>query len=409
MQLRGKEKTPGTVWALSGQRYALLACPVGYRLGNDTGYESQQCQKCGDGQYIQKSDDPSARCFNCPAGYKCPNGAPPIKADEVAVAIKFAGLSKTDVVSNPSVSTALVTALSGNTAVDSSMIVISEICDAAGVCQSLTSQRRSTLMQLRQTTASSTVKFVISSASGNAASLVNTVNSPSFSSYLTSSLSSELAAQSIGSINIAAEVQGAKVESDNKALLYEGWVYEFRNRGESHLVGCPRGKLVVNSSIDTQTCFGCPAGTYSLDSTDNCGKTSCADRECSACAIGARCTGGDEFSPLVADSEWKKLYEVSAFVMRVEKCPPGYVLVRDQARAGNDECTACLTNSYRLEYASYTQGIGVTDTQAVRTGSLDLCLPCPPGTVCEGKAQVLDLLNVKVSSLAVLMRVLASM
>jgi hypothetical protein len=177
----------------------------------------------------------------------------------------------------------------------------------------------------------------------------------------------------------------------NKAEAYEGWVYDFKTTGESRLVQCPPGRLVVNSSLDTQTCLVCSAGTYSFNSTDNCGPGSCLERQCNECPVGARCSGGNKFQVLVIGSKWQPLDDGNSTKMRVFVCPSGHVLVRNPGRPANDECSVCLPNTYRLEQASYITGVGVTETQAVQgaPGRLDLCLTCPPGSVCSGRDEVI--------------------
>ncbi len=277
------------------------------------------------------------------------------------------------------------------------MIVLDEICDDAGACESIATRRRGSMRSkagsLRQVGSRraegsfTTIKFTISAKPEQAASLVDAINDQFFSSYLAYYVATGLEAENIWLSSLAAEVIGTEKNID-KAIAFEGWIYDFRNRGESHLVKCPPGRIVVNSSTNTQTCLLCSAGTYSFNSTDNCDRGVCNERQCNDCPVGARCNGGNKFQPLIDNSDWLPIYDGNSTKMRVQTCPPGHVLVRNPGRPANDECAACLTNTYRLEQASFATLQGVTDTQATREGRLDLCLTCPTGSTCPGKAEV---------------------
>jgi hypothetical protein len=159
--------------------------------------------------------------------------------------------------------------------------------------------------------------------------------------------------------------------------------------GQMSLLDCPQGFLVVNASADTQTCLACTASTYSLQPTDNCGKDSCVDRECQKCPIGASCKGKNHFEPLVAGSEWKRTVDGATVKMRLKSCPSGYVLVRNQNRPENDECVKCPPNTYMAEPASFDSGKGVSSTAAILQDGLNLCLPCPAGSTCNGEDEVI--------------------
>jgi hypothetical protein len=155
-----------------------------------------------------------------------------------------------------------------------------------------------------------------------------------------------------------------------------------------NLLECPAGYLVVNSSVETQNCLFCQPNTYSLVSTDNCGKESCPERECNQCPAGARCAGGDNFEPLVQGSVWERVFHAGATKMRLSACPSGHVLVRREDRPENDECLQCPFNTYMAENASYKTARGVSSSAAILQSGLDLCLVCPEGSVCAGKDKV---------------------
>jgi hypothetical protein len=154
------------------------------------------------------------------------------------------------------------------------------------------------------------------------------------------------------------------------------------------LVDCPSGSLLVNATTELQTCVACLPGTYSYSSFDGCGKDSCGERKCNLCPAGARCGGADDFQPLVAKSEWEKVFDGSSVKMRLMTCPQGYVLVRRPDRPENDECVKCLPNTYMVEAASYETGKGVSSSAAILQSGLDLCRTCPLGSICNGQDEV---------------------
>jgi hypothetical protein len=162
------------------------------------------------------------------------------------------------------------------------------------------------------------------------------------------------------------------------------WV---KRLGEMRLIDCPPGSLIVNASTESQTCLLCPPGKYSLNPLDNCGKEACVERECNQCPVGAQCNGGSHFQPLVLGSVWEQQATGAVTKNRLELCPSGHVLVRSPDRPENDECVKCPPNTYMVDQASYKDRKGVSPSAAVLQSGLDLCLSCPPGSVC-GKEEV---------------------
>ena len=60
--------------------------------------------------------------------------------------------------------------------------------------------------------------------------------------------------------------------------------------------------------------------------------------------------------------------------MRLEACPSGYVLVRNQERPDFDEFVKCPAQTYMIQASSYKEGKGVSTSAAVLQKELDLCL-----------------------------------
>jgi hypothetical protein len=177
-----------------------------------------------------------------------------------------------------------------------------------------------------------------------------------------------------------------------------GWIYEVNTQGVSILVACPTGTLLVNVSVDLQECFSCEGNSYSLNPEDGCAKNDagnvvCGPRACNICpSSGAFCAGRDNFQPVVDSSCWQKVVtpvgNSHATLMRVVSCPPGFVLVRDNADATLDQCARCPLEYYSLDRAIYPGEIMVIKTLRDLTtsdnGTAALCLPCPAGAVCVG-------------------------
>jgi hypothetical protein len=160
--------------------------------------------------------------------------------------------------------------------------------------------------------------------------------------------------------------------------------------GEMRLADCPPGSLLANASMEAQICLPCPAATYSFSPTDGCKEGTCLERECNPCPVGARCNGGDHFQPLDSGSIWEKIMEGATSLMRVKACPLGHVLVRNPSRPEADECVSCPANTYMVQQASYVTGKGVSSSAAILQSGLDLCLPCPAGSICNGKDEVIS-------------------
>jgi len=84
----------GAVWVDDGEgKNWLKSCPIGWRLINTTGYLNQECDRCPEGMYIARSDDPNMECQICPEEHYCPNGGPPIRLFSVTAQIYLRGLN----------------------------------------------------------------------------------------------------------------------------------------------------------------------------------------------------------------------------------------------------------------------------------------------------------------------------
>jgi len=57
------------MWTRSENGYfALLGCPTGFRLNNQSGHDVQGCIRCEEGKYMADPKNPSISCEKCPIG-----------------------------------------------------------------------------------------------------------------------------------------------------------------------------------------------------------------------------------------------------------------------------------------------------------------------------------------------------
>ena len=48
--------------------FALLGCPTGHRLNNESGHDVQACIRCEEGKYMADPNNPELVCERCPKG-----------------------------------------------------------------------------------------------------------------------------------------------------------------------------------------------------------------------------------------------------------------------------------------------------------------------------------------------------
>mmetsp|Transcript_61671 Transcript_61671/g.151784 ORF Transcript_61671/g.151784 Transcript_61671/m.151784 type:complete len:279 (+) Transcript_61671:411-1247(+) len=129
----------------------------------------------------------------------------------------------------------------------------------------------------------------------------------------------------------------------------------------------------------------CPAGFHI--STDMLHCQQCLSREyiipdrtgCRLCPAGAQCNGSGIVVGREAGSVWSVDYTILRY--RLEECPAGYVLVRDESATTQDECVKCPLGKYSFVRAVYSEGIMVSPTASTAT---ELCTECRYWQRCEG-------------------------
>jgi hypothetical protein len=204
----------------------------------------------------------------------------------------------------------------------------------------------------------------------------------------------------------------------------EGEVWKLEG-GQYILKGCPVGYLLINSTVEAQTCKECEAGKYSISDDYGCDAEAklCDTRECAPCANGATCKRGnspvwEHFlpKPLLLDSKilpWVTVitrgtrtvlfcdqesktcgpplagqqgldaaqedhvweFDESELAFVLKSCPPGHQLINSAAGLFNptlQQCSACGATKYIIDRKMP-------------------CMDCPTGALCPDGARFLPL------------------
>ncbi len=230
----------------------------------------QRCQKCSRNTYIFRSDDPALECQLCPPSMACLNGrllAENTKKIDVTMAVS--GMSEADMMSQDKAEAVaeMMTILAQTMDVDPSLISFD------GMAGETRPERRQ-----EQEKTGVNIKLGVYPPGDKATSLGKKMLSSTFSETLQSSLAA---------MNMSATVSSVSEAVDMSAGGSHGWVYRLDTAtGVLHLVNCPRGYLVKNDTVETQTCAECGPNTYSINPMDNCREGmrlntwDCANREC---------------------------------------------------------------------------------------------------------------------------------
>jgi hypothetical protein len=226
---------------------------------------SQECQKCPEGTYIFRSDNPSFECQPCPASITCLNGRLlEENTKQVDVGLAVSGLTDIDMKS-PEQSEAMVG-------------IMATLAETLGVVGSSVLFDGVAAQGRRQAGAAMNIKLKIYAPGDRAAKLGDLMRSSNFTEALKSSLAAMNVTATVASVSEAVGVStGGK----------QGWVYTLdTDTGVSHLIDCPKGYLVKNDTVESQTCVECGPTTYSVNPMDNCrpgmlpNTWECANREC---------------------------------------------------------------------------------------------------------------------------------
>jgi len=251
---------------VSSNRFVLVGCPIGYKLENASGHDNFECQQCPEGFYVQDSRNPRDICRKCPSSAMCTNGAPPIfQAQKVWGEIQLSGISQTGVKACKEAARQVLVSL---ISFQVSMTVKSV-------------QRRTTKDQHRSSDHHATVAagtlnlaFQIICDKFQADTLAEDLVTDKFASQFSFKTSVQL------NRNISAKIEMVGV--DDLMKKPKGEVWEEMN-GEYHLRSCPRGYILMNTTLQLSRCKECEAGTFSVQATDGCGTFTCDNRGCSPC------------------------------------------------------------------------------------------------------------------------------
>ncbi len=189
------------------------------------------------------------------------NGAPPIfQAEKVKGEVKIAGLPE------EGGQKAVRQALADLLGVDASQIVLPDWQDDDQ------SKRRGTTRA---------IVFEIVGDASRVASLSQVINAGNLASQLSSQLSDQFG------MKITVEVSGSHVGPR------EGWVVV---GGEYFLRSCPRGFVLLNTTVETQECRECAVGFFNIDPLRGCtalgSLVRCDARPCSVCPESVDCNRG---------------------------------------------------------------------------------------------------------------------
>ncbi len=198
--------------------------------------------------------------------FRCVNGAPPIfQAEKVKVEVNLAGLPV------EGGEDAVRQALADLLGVDVSQIVLPD--------QSRRHNKRGTTRA---------IVFEIVGDASRVVSLSQVINAGNLASQLSSQLSDQYG------MEITVEVSGSQVaQTSEKRPEGEEWVMV---GGEYFLQACPRGFVLVNTSVETQECRECAVGFFNIDPLRGCtamgSLVRCDARPCSVCPEGVYCNRG---------------------------------------------------------------------------------------------------------------------
>jgi len=149
------------------------------------------------------------------------------------------------------------------------------------------------------------------------------------------------------------------------------------------LVSCPAGTALGYSptsyafGADYQQCISCGDNQYTVASE----QTTCIN-----CPVGASCVGGI-FKATVQNSVWSR----NGSLMRIEECPPGYIVTRDDNRAFTDACVLCPFGKFSSRisrYANSTRSGGTMLWSKTASDAFLLCFDCPDGYLCSGGSSI---------------------
>jgi hypothetical protein len=149
---------------------------------------------------------------------------------------------------------------------------------------------------------------------------------------------------------------------------------------------CPPGWMSSPSSIGTRslwTCIKCNELTEYVINPNN--------HTCNKCPEGGICDGS-KLIPKVTGSVWND--DNKDGVYRISRCPPGFILVRDESNPIKDECFPCEINTYSVEEAIYD--IDTLDNSRLWvktvTNFAKLCVKCPLKKArCDGANSLVPL------------------
>jgi hypothetical protein len=269
---QSKPKVVGTWIRGLDERFAVIGCPTGHQLINETGYELQECFMCSEGKYISNSNDPSSKCFRCPPSAICPNrGKPVFPEANVDFTIDLVGILASEDLLTTLFCQAFMT--------DPDLIKIN---DYSAVADSLKASRPALVKIRRQSLFAYTVQFRLFGDAQRVAEIY--ADRADQYANVTAALR-QLFPNGTLELDYG-DTNPIETSTITTRLPGEAWI---EIEGIFVLVACPTGYLLVNTTIDTQECYECPMSTYTVDMLADCSNSVCGNRDCATCPIGVEC------------------------------------------------------------------------------------------------------------------------
>jgi hypothetical protein len=302
----GSDRMPnvaGTWIRDSNERYMVIGCPVGHQLINQTGYEMQSCFQCPEGKYISRSNDPTSRCFNCPPSAVCPNRGPPVFPEsKINIDIGLEGALPSEHMLKQWISAAIFA--------NPDLVAIVGYSELANARRS---RRQKHMWQYADEKKQSFVGF--KRRQNSAQCLGEPVRAvPIFTPELSASITVKFIIWDTSTyaekLELCWDVAGSNMSQamfnliGNSTNFVWSRLTEVSTRppnevwedvdGVLIVRACPMGYLLMNTTIDTQYCFECEGGSYTLDMYSDCRGGVCGKRECTGCPVGVECSPGRE-------------------------------------------------------------------------------------------------------------------
>lgn len=189
--------------------------------------------------------------------------------------------------------------------------------------------------------------------------------------------------------------EGGRCDGKKLTPITNGSVWEASDEhgaGKMLLRSCPAGYMLINSTDATssgtfleqaQKCQLCLPGTEYINFPNQ--------QSCMMCPVGAKCDGKSATGS-IPGSVWAiegTPGKPGNGLTRLQQCPRGYVLVRDENAPLQDVCVECPPGKYLVDVAKWSPSASepyLVSPSASLASSM--CLDCTDGLKCNGGSRV---------------------